>query len=341
MGWRALRRALDALSMTAASTWCTSTRRSSRTTPACGFARRARIPCARHLSHLLRGVPAPLPAAAAARARAAAGAQLHPLAVRGGAGPHRALRADARGARRSTASRRPSTCCPRGSRPTASAPATARPFAPAPASAPLARWSPTSAASRTRRTSASWCRCSSGCCESVPEALLVIAGEGPARESLRAQVRGTRAQRTRALRRLPRPRHRAPRLLRGRRRVRVRLAHRDAGTGAAGSDGAGHAGGLDRRARHALDPGRRAAARWWCREEQAAFAAAVVRVLQDAELRAELGARGRGYARTWSSAAMAQRLAGFTVSCVTHRRSWPERSAPRDRRGASSRSDSS
>ena len=46
-------------------------------------------------------------------------------------------------------------------------------------------------------------------------------------------------------------------------------------------------------------------------EEQAPFAAAVVRVLQDAELRAELGARGRAYARTWSSATMAQRLAGI------------------------------
>jgi len=46
-------------------------------------------------------------------------------------------------------------------------------------------------------------------------------------------------------------------------------------------------------------------------EEQAAFAAAVVRVLQDAELRAELGTRGRSYARTWSAATMAQRLAGI------------------------------
>jgi 1,2-diacylglycerol 3-alpha-glucosyltransferase len=44
-------------------------------------------------------------------------------------------------------------------------------------------------------------------------------------------------------------------------------------------------------------------------EERAAFAAAVVRVLQDAALRAELARRGRAYARTWSSAAMARRLA--------------------------------
>jgi 1,2-diacylglycerol 3-alpha-glucosyltransferase len=39
------------------------------------------------------------------------------------------------------------------------------------------------------------------------------------------------------------------------------------------------------------------------------FAAAVVRVLTEPALRAELAARGRAYARTWSSAAMARRLA--------------------------------
>ena len=44
-------------------------------------------------------------------------------------------------------------------------------------------------------------------------------------------------------------------------------------------------------------------------EERAAFAAAVVRVLGDAQLRAEMAARGRAHARTWSSAAMARRLA--------------------------------
>lgn len=46
-------------------------------------------------------------------------------------------------------------------------------------------------------------------------------------------------------------------------------------------------------------------------EECAAFAAAVVRVLGDAGLREGLGARGRAYARTWSSAAMARRLAAL------------------------------
>ena len=43
-------------------------------------------------------------------------------------------------------------------------------------------------------------------------------------------------------------------------------------------------------------------------EEQDAFAAAVVRVLEDRQLREELAQRGRAYARSWSSAAMAGRL---------------------------------
>ncbi|HEV2285829.1 MAG TPA: glycosyltransferase [Steroidobacteraceae bacterium] len=44
-------------------------------------------------------------------------------------------------------------------------------------------------------------------------------------------------------------------------------------------------------------------------EERAAFAAAVVRVLGEPQLHQQLAQRGRVYARTWSSAAMARRLA--------------------------------
>lgn len=44
-------------------------------------------------------------------------------------------------------------------------------------------------------------------------------------------------------------------------------------------------------------------------EEEDAFAAAVVRLLGEASLRQELGKRGLAYARQWSSAAMARRLA--------------------------------
>jgi 1,2-diacylglycerol 3-alpha-glucosyltransferase len=46
-------------------------------------------------------------------------------------------------------------------------------------------------------------------------------------------------------------------------------------------------------------------------EEREAFAAAVVRVLSEPLLHQELAQRGRVYARTWSSTAMAQRLAGL------------------------------
>jgi glycosyltransferase involved in cell wall biosynthesis len=43
-------------------------------------------------------------------------------------------------------------------------------------------------------------------------------------------------------------------------------------------------------------------------ENRDEFAAAVVRVLQDTNLQRELGERGRAYAKTWSSAVMARRL---------------------------------
>ena len=46
-------------------------------------------------------------------------------------------------------------------------------------------------------------------------------------------------------------------------------------------------------------------------EDLQAFAAAVARVLEDATLQSQLGATGRRYARGWSALAMAQRLAGL------------------------------
>jgi glycosyltransferase involved in cell wall biosynthesis len=46
-------------------------------------------------------------------------------------------------------------------------------------------------------------------------------------------------------------------------------------------------------------------------EERGAFAAAVVRVLADPALRRQMSERGRGYARTWASALMARRLAAI------------------------------
>ena len=54
-------------------------------------------------------------------------------------------------------------------------------------------------------------------------------------------------------------------------------------------------------------------------EEAGEFAAAAVRVLRDARRRAELSARGRAYARGWSSAAMARRLAElYGQLCARH-----------------------
>ena len=64
-------------------------------------------------------------------------------------------------------------------------------------------------------------------------------------------------------------------------------------------------------------------------EAHDAFAAAVVRVLRDAGLRAALAARGRAYAHTWSSAAMARRLAELYVQV---------RAAPQPARTAHARS---
>jgi glycosyltransferase involved in cell wall biosynthesis len=52
-------------------------------------------------------------------------------------------------------------------------------------------------------------------------------------------------------------------------------------------------------------------------EEHQAFAAAVVRVLGDPGLRVELAARGRAYARTWSSAVMARRLKSLYTQLLT------------------------
>jgi 1,2-diacylglycerol 3-alpha-glucosyltransferase len=52
-------------------------------------------------------------------------------------------------------------------------------------------------------------------------------------------------------------------------------------------------------------------------EEREAFAAAVVRVLREPGLREELASRGRAYARTWSSAGMARRLKGLYAQLLT------------------------
>jgi glycosyltransferase involved in cell wall biosynthesis len=144
--------------------------------------------------------------------------------------------------------------------------------------------------------------------ERVPEALLVIAGEGPAREPLRQQVAhlGLEARV-----------HFAGYLERDSALLDCYaaadvfvFASRTETQGLvlleAMAQGAPVVSTAELGTRSILVPGCGALI---VPEQQEAFAAAVVRVLTEAGLREELAARGRAYARNWSSAAMARRLA--------------------------------
>jgi glycosyltransferase involved in cell wall biosynthesis len=141
----------------------------------------------------------------------------------------------------------------------------------------------------------------------VPEAVLVIAGEGPARESLRAQVA--------ALGLAPHV-HFAGYLDRDTQLLDC-YAAADAFVFASRTEtqglvlleamaqGAPVVSTAELGTRSILVPESGALV---VAEEREAFAAAVVRVLREPGLRAELASRGRAYARTWSSAVMARRL---------------------------------
>jgi 1,2-diacylglycerol 3-alpha-glucosyltransferase len=144
--------------------------------------------------------------------------------------------------------------------------------------------------------------------KSVPEAMLVIAGEGPAREALRSQV---------AALGLERQVHFAGYLARDSALLDCYaaadvfvFASRTETQGLvlleAMAQGAPVVSTAELGTRSILVPGSGALV---VPEERGAFAAAVVRVLQDAGLREGMAARGRAYARSWSSAAMAARLA--------------------------------
>jgi 1,2-diacylglycerol 3-alpha-glucosyltransferase len=144
--------------------------------------------------------------------------------------------------------------------------------------------------------------------KSVPEAMLVIAGEGPAREALRSQVAGLG---------LERQVHFAGYLARDSALLDCYaaadvfvFASRTETQGLvlleAMAQGAPVVSTAELGTRSILVPGSGALV---VPEECGAFAAAVVRVLRDAGLREGMAARGRAYARTWSSAAMARRLA--------------------------------
>lgn len=144
----------------------------------------------------------------------------------------------------------------------------------------------------------------------VPEALLVIAGEGPARESLRAQV---------AALGLAQHVHFAGYLDRDTELLDC-YAAADAFVFASRTEtqglvlleamaqGAPVVSTAELGTRSILVPESGALV---VAEEREAFAAAVVRVLREPGLREELASRGRAYARTWSSAVMARRLKGL------------------------------
>jgi glycosyltransferase involved in cell wall biosynthesis len=144
----------------------------------------------------------------------------------------------------------------------------------------------------------------------VPEAVLVIAGEGPARESLRAQV---------AALGLAQHVHFAGYLDRDTELLDC-YAAADAFVFASRTEtqglvlleamaqGAPVVSTAELGTRSILLPESGALV---VAEEREAFAAAVVRVLTEPGLREELASRGRAYARTWSSAVMARRLKGL------------------------------
>jgi 1,2-diacylglycerol 3-alpha-glucosyltransferase len=143
--------------------------------------------------------------------------------------------------------------------------------------------------------------------KSVPEALLVIAGEGPARAALRAQVAALRlSEQVKFAGYLERD----TALLDCYAAASVFVfASRTETQGLvlleAMAQGVPVVSTAELGTRSVL-PGSGALI---VPEQRESFAAAVVRVLSDAQLRADMAARGRAHARTWSSAAMARRLA--------------------------------
>jgi hypothetical protein len=150
--------------------------------------RPARHPGDRDLPHVLRGVPAPLRAAAAAGVGRAL-ARSFTRSQGGAAGRDRgAVRADARAARRL----RRDHAHPGDPHRPAGGPLPAgrwRAFSwRLRLSPPIGRCCCMSGAWRTRRTSNSCCMPSSRCAARAPDAMLVIAGEGPAREHLQSLV---------------------------------------------------------------------------------------------------------------------------------------------------------
>lgn len=144
--------------------------------------------------------------------------------------------------------------------------------------------------------------------ESVPRAMLVIAGEGPARESLRHRVASLKLASDVFFAGYL---DRNTGLLDCYAAANVfAFASRTETQGLvlleAMAQGAPVVSTAELGTRSILKPASGAVV---VEEKRDEFAAAVVRVLQDEKLQRELGERGRAYAKTWSSASMARRLA--------------------------------
>jgi 1,2-diacylglycerol 3-alpha-glucosyltransferase len=144
--------------------------------------------------------------------------------------------------------------------------------------------------------------------QTIPDAMLVIAGEGPARDSLRQLVSSLK---------LDAHVHFAGYLDRNTALLDCyaaanvfAFASRTETQGLvlleAMAQGAAVVSTAELGTRSILKPGSGALI---VQENKDEFAAAVVRVLQDNALQKDLGDRGRVYAKTWSSASMARRLA--------------------------------
>jgi 1,2-diacylglycerol 3-alpha-glucosyltransferase len=143
--------------------------------------------------------------------------------------------------------------------------------------------------------------------ESVPRAMLVIAGEGPARESLRHRVASLKLESDVLFAGYL---DRNTTLLDCYAAANVfAFASRTETQGLvlleAMAQGAPVVSTAELGTRSILKPGSGAMV---VEEKRDEFAAAVVRVLQDEKLQRDLGERGRTYAKTWSSASMARRL---------------------------------
>ena len=308
MRWGALTRTLDQAAGAGNSTSCTSTRRSSPTTPACATRGAHGVPCVatyhtffeEYLHHYVPVLPRALGRVVARHFTRSQCAAVH--------GAHRAVRADARGAAPPTACAPRSTSCRPGSPRIAFAPATVRAFRAAAGIAPDRPLVLYVGRVAHEKNIGFLIRCSQRVRERVPRG---AAGDRRGGPGTRVAARAGRARSgcTRSVEFVGYL-DRDTALLDCYAAADVFVfASRTETQGLvlleAMAQGAPVVSTAELGTRSILQPGCGALV---VPEETEAFAATVVRVLTDAGLRARLAARGRAYARTWSSVAMARRM---------------------------------